>query len=159
MFESVEQYQTWLTALLVAHSELGRSSAQLLGNPAFSTTEQTRCALLESDLNRHCPDHIEFRLKTKSWAWGVQYALNGSSLGASVLLKSGALGRAWPREYLKSMKEFATSGALKQFFAALDDEPFSVDEAVAGAESVFGLLVDRAHLGNRQTRGRKLHFV
>ncbi len=141
-FDSRQDYNAWLTALYHVHSALGVAAAQTLGASWLIDKEQSRCRALERDLGTCGSEKTPEKTGTRSWAWGVQYALNGSALGASLLLKSGAIDDSWPRNYLTEMQAFAKSGALKQFFSSLDRTPVDIEEAGHGARSVFGALAD-----------------
>ncbi|MCV3272753.1 heme oxygenase-like domain-containing protein [Roseobacter sinensis] len=151
-FGSRLSYEGWLAALCRAHSELGLPSARRLGDDQYIAIECGRCLALNEDLGTTGAVTGQAVQRTTSWAWGVQYALNGSALGASVLLKSGALQDGWPRAYLTQMQAFATSGALKRFFATLDALDLDIREAEAGAERVFSSLSE--HSSEKVARSR-----
>jgi heme oxygenase len=140
-FEALEDYRAWLHALKRAHAHLGLAAARQVRNPSFVTLEQDRLSALAGDLGQRIkPEQIEPTLLTESQAWGVLYALNGSALGGSVLLKAGHTAPDWPTAYLQTMQAYARSGALAQFFRNLEAVDIVHSEAVSGAKLVFWLL-------------------
>jgi heme oxygenase len=98
---------------------------------------------LANDLGLSKVKKTDISSPNSAWSWGVLYALNGSSLGASVLLKKGAIDAAWPRQYLEEMRRFAKSGMLKSFFDELNAAPFKVEDMATGANDVFNLLASK----------------
>lgn len=129
----------WLSALNEAHGRLGLPAARCLGDEDLLAAEHSRLAALRQDLG--CGPGLGSRkAPTQSFAWGVLYSLNGSAMGASVLLKSNVIAPGWPSAYLRQMRSFATSGGLKRFFRMLDQQVLAEAEAVAGAEAVFRLM-------------------
>lgn len=68
------------------------------------------------------------------------YALNGSALGAAMILKHGGLGPDWPRRYLEMGRSYARSGGVRHFFDRLDRTPLVPHRVVAGAAAVFELF-------------------
>lgn len=84
---------------------------------------------------------------SEDFAWGVAYALAGSSLGAASILASGTFDPAWPRRYLCAARDYARSGALRRDFAALEAAGPEIAQAREGALAVFDVIkntVDRA---------------
>lgn len=140
-------YEGWLGVLHAAHSSLGRQAAAVLNDPKLQQAEQWRIAALESDLPGARQVVQAARPNpNRSYAWGVLYALNGSALGASSLLKSGAVPLSWPRSYLETLRRFAVSGDLATFFRQLDQAPLETALAVAGAHAVFDVVKGDSHV-------------
>lgn len=141
-FADLATYRHWLSAMQQVHLGLGVDAAHALGDGA----EAARLAALDTDLG-NCPqaEHVP-QSAPPSWAWGVQYAINGSALGASILMKSAALQPDWPTAYLETMRSYATSGALNAFFQTLNAQDLDHVQATEGATQVFTLL-ERAHQG------------
>lgn len=133
-------YTAWLTAMAGAHVALGGPAARLLRDPEWRNEERARLSALKTDLSVALPVHEYSHGRSDSWAWGVAYALNGSAMGASVLLKSGAVSSGWPRRYLTVLRDYATSGRLHGFFRDLEGLRMDLDEASAGARDVFAAL-------------------
>lgn len=136
-------YTEWLFALWRVHNQLGRAATEALPNARFAAEEGTRRAALKQDLEL---DAAAVRSGPKApssgWAWGVLYALNGSALGASGLLRSGGLAADWPSSYLQTMQTYAKSGELRTFFDQLNDESSRPDAMIDGANEVFQALID-----------------
>ena len=139
-FRSRDQYIAFLGAIRAVHIALGLPSARLIGAEEEITEEIARVRTLSKDLGdepaRVSPD----RILSESFAWGVAYGLNGSTLGASVLLKAGHCQEGWPSAYLRRGRDYARSGRLVRFFEALDTADIEVADAVAGAREVFARL-------------------
>lgn len=137
-FPNRRAYLRWLHVQSGAHHALGARAARLLGLRQLIAAEQTRQRLLSRDLGGE-PGQVQGTPPwlTESFAWGVLYALNGSALGASILLKRHADLEQWPTAYLQEMRRFAKSGELLAFFRELDAVPLERVEASAGARAVF----------------------
>lgn len=142
-FADRAEYDAWLAAMMAVHTSHGFAAARVLGRAEWVEDEHIRHAALVADLSRNIYTSQGSPMATTSWAWGVAYCLNGSALGASVLLKSDALAPSWPRAYLAAMKGFAAQGGLKRFFDALDGQSIDRSEAARGAADVFAALVRR----------------
>ena len=140
-------YTAWLTAMAEVHATLGAWAARQLDDSKWRDEEQRRLSALEADLSVPLPVHHYRFDRTDSWAWGVAYALNGSAMGASVLLKTGAVGADWPRQYLTTLRDYATSGRLHGFFSALQDQAMDRDQAGRGARDVFAALARARPVG------------
>ena len=139
-FANRSSYDTWLSSLFLAHARLGAVATKDGMLSRYGRIEAARKSALLSDLEADYIDCSETRPVSASWSWGVLYALHGSSLGASVLLKTNAIDASWPRRYLEEMRGFATSGQLSKFFRDLNATPANTEEMVAGANAVFDLL-------------------
>lgn len=131
------RYMGWLQRMYTIHRDLGVPASCALGQGDF---EQDRLSHLQSDLDRPAEPSGGGLPMDPSRAWGIQYVLNGSALGAGVILKSGQLGADWPFAYLQSMSDFARSGKLKRFFEALNTAHLDLASARRGAQDVFGAL-------------------
>lgn len=147
-FEDRAAYTAWLSAMAEVHATLGARAARCLDDPTWRDEEQRRLLAIEADLAVPIPV-CEFGCdRSGSWAWGVAYALNGSAMGASVLLKSGAVAPDWPCSYLTVLRDYATSGRLQSFFRDLEGLRIDLDQASAGARDVFAALA-RAKVSSR----------
>ena len=138
-FTDQRAYAAWLAAMQHVHRQFGLPAAQLLGRE-HETAEQTRLAALSQDLDRDTPSGPVPHQQCQSRAWGILYALNGSALGASHLMKSGEMGRTWPNAYITCMRAYATSGRLKHFFDRLDTSRLDLTAASDGARQVFAAV-------------------
>ncbi|MEM6665593.1 MAG: biliverdin-producing heme oxygenase, partial [Pseudomonadota bacterium] len=91
-FSDRARYEEFLGALLTAHVTLGMGAARTRGAGEEITMERRRIAALRSDLgsraNQTEPPATIDRMG-RSFAWGVGYVLNGSALGAKMILKHG----------------------------------------------------------------------
>lgn len=139
-FASHAAYLRWLSAMATVHQSLAPAAVRALDDMTITQTERDRTAALAADLGTTPSPPMEPLLCTKAEAWGVMYVLNGSAMGASVLLKSQGLKPDWPQRYLQVMRSFAQSGALRQFFDLLDQVPLDHTAATAGAHLVFDAL-------------------
>ena len=142
-FANAAAYGRYLRAMAQVHGSLGLAAAALRGD--LSETRHHRDALeaLTRDLDGALPVPIPRVLASESQAWGVSYALLGSCLGAQVLARNLAMlpwGAEAPMGYLTHAGDFAKSGALKQFFTALEAAAPDVDAATEGAHLVFDAL-------------------
>ncbi|MCH2163930.1 MAG: hypothetical protein MK098_04655 [Marinovum sp.] len=151
-FEGQGHYIEWLGAMLDVHCDLGLRAATRLGRQDDLTQEHLRFACLTKDLKRDGSPLTAESDETESWAWGVQYALNGSALGAGVLLKHDVSHHDWPIAYLQCMTGFAKSGALKRFFDDLDAQDLQMTDACAGALAVFDALAVTKRSAPNQVR-------
>lgn len=150
-FLSRADYEGWLKAIWAAHCQLGHPAALTCGGQTGCVTEQARIDALRDDLGLSDAANPNASPCSTSWAYGVQYALNGSAIGAATLLKAGAVPLSWPTQYLQTMRTYATSGQLGQFFAQLDHAVLSLPVAARGASAVFGAIT-RAPNANSNTQ-------
>ncbi len=127
--------------MLEVHVGLGTAAAEASGWAPGLLIEARRAQHLARDISTEAPPPraVSPRL-TPDQAWGVLYALNGSALGATVLLRSGLGADSWPRDYLHEMATFAKSGELRDFFDHLEHLELSLADAVAGAGLVFDAI-------------------
>ncbi len=139
-FSSPEKYEDFLRALLIAHLSLGLPAALHRRCVSELGLERERIFALRKDLGLKVDVIPEGLILSNSYAWGVAYVLNGSCLGAAVLLKSGAIEPAWPSAYLRTSQSCVSSGRLGAFFRALNAFPLHRPDAVAGARDVFTVL-------------------
>ena len=133
-FVSLGVYQQFLSMLMSLHLDLGSPAADVLG--VTPDLEEQRIKALADDLEVKVPIRNTASL-TSDQAWGVCYVLNGSALGASLLLKSKAVEPSWPTSYLQVMRAFARSGELAKFFRSLDAQRLDQIAAIQGARTVF----------------------
>lgn len=136
-FSSLAVYRDWLDTMLDIHLSLGLSAAKALSKAGQTMDESARLRALCADLQRLEQKPTDVAPMETSRAWGVQYVLNGSALGAATLMKPGQLHRDWPARYLSEMANYAKSGKLKAFFDQLDAAPIDVAVAEIGARDVF----------------------
>ncbi|WP_298836223.1 biliverdin-producing heme oxygenase [uncultured Roseobacter sp.] len=138
-FSSPDRYRLWLGQMLAVHSDMGLRAAGTVMSGAYLAPEEARCAALARDLGTSPPPAPD-QPASESWSWGVLYALNGSALGASVIHRTISRENSWPLEYLTVMRDFATTGGVKQFFDRLNAVDLSENEARRGADAVFARL-------------------
>lgn len=138
-FQNHADYVAWLLRMRSVHASLGAAAVQS-GWPSAEGLECARARWLNADtLTGEVLAQPRLDLCSAE-AWGVLYALNGSALGADLLLRQGARAAGWPVAYLQGMAEFAKSGQLKAFFEALEDAAPDFDAAYAGALQVFDMI-------------------
>ncbi len=139
-FRSKDSYRGFLSALLQAHARLGLPAARRRGDTAAQLSEQARIDALCRDLQHRLPRQHPPQKMSALYAWGVSYVLNGSTLGASLLISKGYLEASWPRSYLETSRAFAKSGQLRSFFDQLDDLPMGAPELLRGAVETFEII-------------------
>lgn len=139
-FASRQTYLDFLSTLLLVHRRLGAPAALRRGDPEDVIEEHRRVAGLTEDLDAAPSRTMAVEDIDEGFAWGVGYVLNGSSLGAAVLLKAGALGEDWPTRYLMMGRDYVTSGRLKRFFDALNAVNHDPDTVQEGAFAAFEQL-------------------
>lgn len=137
-------YETWLRCLQVTHLTLGMTAASVIKCDAQCLEEHSRAKALALDLAGGPRPKTPPKRGSESWAYGVCYALNGSAIGASILLKSRSTHAPWPCAYLETMADYATSGRLKAFFERLEAVQLNMDDAVQGARDVFTTIAEPA---------------
>lgn len=145
MFADISRYRGFLLALLTAHARLGLDAARLRNAEVDGLEEERRIHALGTDLDMATlwrdPARVSQPLRmSRDYAWGVGYVLNGSALGAAVIMKAGHLGPTWPVRYLGLARDYARSGNLKAFFDALNEQTLDRAQALRGAVAVFDLL-------------------
>ena len=118
-FSSRFAYANWLERMYQVHAGLGQAAAETARWPGAARDEADRAACLAQDLSATNGQPQDRPSLSRPAAWGVLYALNGSALGASILLRS-MVPDGWPVSYLQEMARFAKSGRLARFFADLD---------------------------------------
>jgi heme oxygenase len=144
-FPDLGAYRAFLSALLSAHQRLGLAAAEARGDAADMAEERARITALKDDLGDAAPPQagpaaaLPARSIVPDRAWGIGYALNGSALGAAMMLKAGMPGD-WPISYLTSLSAYARSGRLATFFRRLNAAPLDLDIASEGGCDVFRLL-------------------
>ena len=143
-FGSVERYHGFLRALVSVHLQLGLPAATKRGIASEIALEEARIEALADDLRLPIKQNRGGHDMCVSYAWGVAYCLNGSALGASVMLKSVHLPENWPRTYLLAGRDYVRSGGLVSFFSLLDSMELDLDAAADGAKTVFRELAASA---------------
>lgn len=140
-FPSRRHYDGFLRGLQSAHATLGLPAAEHRGAEAVFA-ELAALDALSRDVG---PAPLPLQtVRTESEGWGISYALIGSALGASVILKSGHIPEDWPTEYLAHMQRLARSGSVKRFFSTIDDGCSDPETGAAGALRVFA-VIERHH--------------
>ncbi|MEL7027369.1 MAG: biliverdin-producing heme oxygenase [Pseudomonadota bacterium] len=146
-FQTKDAYLNFLATVLKVHIGSGLPAAIARGDRTEIAEERTRIDALCKDLD--C-SHVELnppRAMDQDRAWGVGYVLNGSAIGATVMLRGGYLGEDWPQAYLHVGQAYVQSGKLKRFFDALEDGPQDATAVTAGAMDTFKLFA--VHAENR----------
>ncbi len=145
-FQTRQQYLLFLWALIDTHKKFGLPAARQRGISDDLKLEYQRIVALEQDLglplayNNSHPLEPLWKSQTNdcmSYAWGVGYVLNGSTLGASMMLKYNFLAPKWPRAYLTLGRDYAQSGQLKRFFNSLARQELNLEAAISGARETF----------------------
>lgn len=140
-FPSHAHYDGFLRGLQSAHATLGLPAAEHRGAEAVFA-ELAALDALARDIG---PATLPLRtVGTPSEGWGISYALTGSALGASVILKSGHIPNDWPTHYFTHMQRLARSGKVKRFFSTIGDGCSDPEAGVAGALRVFA-VIERHH--------------
>lgn len=142
VLETRWHYNMFLRQLHKAHCTLGLPAAHALADADAIQEETYRIAGLAVDLNGHVdhgPTHAKLGM---SEAWGVAYVLNGSSLGAAMMLKSRSIPEDWPADYMSRSAAFAKSGRLKAFFDGLNSAEIDILKTAAGAKRCFDIFVN-----------------
>lgn len=143
-FSSQEAYLRFLAALLEAHCQLGVQAAAARGDPEDLVIEHRRIDALCADLGRARPAIRSPTPMSDGFAWGVGYVLNGSTLGAEMILRHGYLGAGWPVRYLALGRDYVRDGHLRRFFDVLNDLPLPVEDVRRGAMDTFAALAPLA---------------
>lgn len=138
-FASLASYLSFLRTVLHVHTRVGLAAAQARGGSAEIDLEQERIAALCADLGlgQYKAGAI---CVSPDYAWGVGYVLNGSAIGANMILRDAFLQPRWPDRYLKLGKDYVKSGGLQKFFTALNDANPGPEIAMLGARETFEML-------------------
>jgi heme oxygenase len=133
---------------LLAHAEAtGAAEASLAGSHDL-TPWRPRMALLTDDLDRlglALPPALAFgRAEVDAWRWGVLYVLEGSRLGATLLVKRA--GSQVPSAYLSSRH---LAGEWRSLLMAIDARGSAggeawIEAAIDGARNCFALYQSAA---------------
>ena len=152
IFEHPQGVRHFLVAMRVLHRTFGVEAARCMDQPEAADLEQQRLDALDADL-QDTSDTPAPLAASRGWtrdeAWGVLYALNGSALGATALLRPGAALAGQGSSYLELMRDYARSGALGAFIRALDGEMLDLPRATAGADAVFAAMSQQTPTGKR----------
>lgn len=140
-FADRQSYERWLRRLLWVHQSLGVPAAKLRPGNDELDLEYSRIEALLSDLNDPSLRDAEVDFSGPFWsvsfAWGVGYVLNGSTLGARFLLKRKTVKTEWPCAYLQQAASYVRSGRLKTYFGMFDALPLDKDHVSLGVEATF----------------------
>lgn len=146
-FDSEDTYRRFLTTVLAAHQSVGLRAAKVRGDLDDVKEEENRIAALCADLSLSVPhqsdgpDGEDSRMSA-SYAWGVGYVLNGSALGAAVMLDRGYLKDGWPDQYFLLGRALVRTGGLKRFFDRLNNVPLDEADVANGAKDTFSIFRD-----------------
>lgn len=159
-FASLSGYARFLTAMRRAHAGLGLDAARALGAEATGR-ELILIDRLDADLSA-CSEHVAppgahddaAATFSEDFAWGVAYALNGSAIGAAIILKTGTVRDDWPTSYLRAQASGARDGLARRFFDALDARKPELHEAASGAHAVFNMITGGPSCGRPVAEGR-----
>lgn len=157
-FRSIGHYQSFLSRILCAHREFGVRAVYALADarPDACTAwsipdERMRQTAVCRDLGIPVEQNACGSLTGQSYAWGVGYVLNGSAMGASIMLRGGHVKPDWPVEYFQTCQAYVRSGRLKAFFDQMNGAQLDLGEATQGASDVFAVFEDG--LGALETPG------
>lgn len=141
-FHDIDAYRMFLRTMLDIHDRFGGPATRVVPME-HHVWERERASALRIDLQIKpaMSDPHSSAPMEKDFAWGVLYVLNGSAMGAAMLLNSNAINADWPTAYLEVMCEFARSGALGAFFRSLNDAEVQLGQVARGAEAVFDAVV------------------
>lgn len=140
VFLSENHYSEFLAALLAIHTRLGLSASQSVSDLEMQREERRRVSALSLELGLKIPSSCSSDAVAHDYAWGILYVLNGSTLGASQLLKLNALPAGWRSSYLELGRDYAKSGRAARFFRDLDSQSLDWQQAARGAMETFQLL-------------------
>lgn len=132
-----------LLAMQALHTSYGLPAAACSGLDGAVAQELRRLSALNADLHAVVPLRIDCQPpadRGADHAWGVLYALNGSAMGAAMMLRQGGLMADRNPAYMVLMHDFAKSGALGAFFRTLNARKLSLAEASSGARDVFAAM-------------------
>lgn len=152
VFQTEQGFRHFLMAMQMLHRQHGMEAARRCGLPTAVDIEANRLTALQEDLGEATRSgRASDTGMSRDMAWGVLYALNGSSLGATMLLRPGAALQDQPSRYLELMRDYARAGGLGVFFRALNRQTLDMTRAVAGAQTVFAAmaLFDTAPLADQ----------
>lgn len=121
----------------------GIRAAEITGLAGARDHERARLDALSSDLGSDVHNEDPMVISSPDAAWGMLYTLNGSALGASLLLKSGVTLAGKPSAYLELMRDYARSGALNSFFHALNSQELDFKRARQGACQIFSAMIEQ----------------
>ena len=147
-FSSQEMYLRFLTQAFHVHTGLGQAAAPIWGDVDAQAIERARIDCLIDDLDGlHLPAACVPDL-SDSQAWGVAYVLNGSCLGASVMLKRGDIPQDWPSSYLAHGRDFVHSGQFQMFMERLNRADIELHGATLGARTCFKAFAEVRGFGS-----------
>lgn len=144
---NAHEMATFLNAMLSLHLEFGLTAARSVDPHGALELEHERLAALRVDLEVAPPTEPAPASATRMHhhtAWGTLYALNGSALGATVLMRQSPETIGASTRYLELMSGFVRSGALGTFFRALNRQKLDMHRAASGATAVFAAMAEQA---------------
>lgn len=133
-------YERYLNALQQAHLVWGCGAAQVLDQPDEAARHEVYAGLIAEDCRSDPPGATTPASMSRDMAWGVTYALVGSALGASMILRKLLQAHDWPMAYLKASHAHATSGGVLRIFDALDASGADRNRARQGACALFRVI-------------------
>lgn len=141
-FPDLGTYRQFLGRMRRAHRTFGLPAALAEPGIVDPACERRALSLIDQDLGPTgaAPGDPVIADITRDHAWGIGYALTGSALGASLILKSGSMAPDWPTGYLAFMRDRARDGEIRRFFDALNASNADPEPACAGAMAVFTVL-------------------
>ena len=142
--DTAHEMAKFLNAMLSLHLEFGLTAASSVDQHGALELEHKRLAALRGDLEivPHTEPDPTARMHHDT-AWGTLYALNGSALGATVLMRQSRETIGASTRYLELMSSFARSGALGTFFRTLNRQTLDMRRATSGATAVFAAMADQ----------------
>lgn len=141
----LKAYSRFLKIMYEVHANWGKPSAALLGKTAEFASETRKLKALKQDLRAiRCEQMPDFspslRLdENRSFAWGVCYAVAGSSLGSTMLSKSLSPAFNDSKSYLTCCSHYCRN-ELKSFFQSLDEAKPNLASATSGSIAVFDFV-------------------
>ncbi len=141
-FETWATYRKFLETVLDVHSRAGVAAALSRGDQAEIDVEYRRIHALVDDLTLDTTPTVCTEQLSAAYGWGVGYVLNGSAIGANMILRDGFLEDAWPNRYLLAGQAYVKTGALQRFFAAMTDADPEPSEVLRGAQETFELFAE-----------------
>ena len=143
-FATEDDYRSFLRALLKAHSEVGVRAAAGRDDAADFVLEKQRITALATDLEIGLPAAPTMPPLSADYSWGVGYVLNGSTLGAAIILKQNFVEPTWPSAYMRLGRAYVRAGNAKSFFNTFDSLALNGSEVERGAIDTFSLFDDTA---------------
>ncbi|MEM7423445.1 MAG: hypothetical protein AAF334_06955 [Pseudomonadota bacterium] len=138
-FADLAAYRHFLGLMREAHGKMGLPAAEIRCDEDDMRAERDALDHLSADL-AIATEHGTHPDMDVDFSWGVGYALTGSALGASLILRSETLRPDWPVDYLSFMQSRAKRNHVRRFFDALERAGPDPEAASRGAYAVFDVL-------------------